>query len=133
METFNFILLIFHIFLHISHIFLHISLIILHIIFFIFPSYFFIFLGLEKNSKLPPPPFEYSLLAKNSHISSYFFLYWPWVLHISFIIPSYFFIFLRLRKIPSFLGSGTLRTIRAISSMDMKHVSIAGTWTGIYF
>jgi len=26
-----------------------------------------------------------------------------------------------------------LEKIRAISSMDMKHVSIAGTWTGIFF
>ena len=82
---------------------------------FIIPSYFLIFL----------------------HFSSYFLLYWPWVLHIYFIFRHIPFIFpeaLGHREIPispPLYRSWDSEKIRAISSMDMKHVSVVGTWTGI--
>ena len=99
----SYFLLIFFIFLHIS---------------FIIPSYFFIFLGLGKissflqgsgiwkNSKLPPRIWDLEIF-----------------LHISFILSS-----------PLIYGLRDLDKIRVTSnsSMDMKHVSISGTWTGIF-
>ena len=35
-------------------------------------------------------------------------------------------------NLPLYIGPGTWKKIWAISSMDMKHVSISGTWTGIF-
>ena len=84
---------------------------------FIFSSYFFIFLGLGKFQA--SSSFEYSLLAKNSHISFIIFIN---ILHNSFIFPLYFFIFLGLGKIPSYL--------------IYRHATCfytAGTWTGISY
>ena len=38
-----------------------------------------------------------------------------------------------MRISPPIYGLWDFKKIRAISSMDMKHVSIAGTWTEISF
>ena len=80
------------------------------------------------------------------YIPSYLIIFSSYILHNSFISSSYFWDLEKFRSLLLYImGSGTqkrfrspplcrlwdLEKIRAISSMDMKHDSIAGTWTGI--
>ena len=102
----------------------------------IIPSYFCII----SSYFLRIPPYFFIFL----HI---FFIFLH-ILQIPFIFPSYFFAFpsyswdlekfqaspsaLRKFRLHLYIGPGTYKKIRAISSMDMKHVPIVGTWTGIF-
>ena len=66
------------------------------------------------------------------HISSYFLHVSSYFLHIS----SYFLWFWDIEKFLAllrYMGSRTWKKIQAISSKDLKYVSIAENWTGVIF